>query len=248
MGWLLEKINELRKSDGANLANNSTDWIKKQLQTPDNKTVLQVSGENFIPGKFYFLFYNMQGAIDTDINTMDPDQTSLMKKLSPIFLVDLKTIKNKKIGYGINLNFIPEKFQILFFDRLLELYRGTINQNEKYTINQERPFNINFQIAYKALQSIGYEYTIREYHVEWINKCFLISNKALNRFMTFRTIEFCRVDDFKLFQIWSKKLSEQDLRHQEMVQKATVDWSKIGETINNSVDELKKSLDQLNNL
>lgn len=248
MGWLKDNIRELRKKEGTKLQDNSTKWIKDQIAKPDGDEVSRIDIKNFDKGGFYFLFYNLQGAYTTDNSMADPDGFSLMKKYSPVLIVDIKRLKNERIAYGINLNFIPERMKVTYFDKLLSLYQNTIQRNKDIKVTRQNFLNINYETAYRTLGSIGYEYIIREYHVNWITQAYRIGLQALDRFMTFKTIEFSRVDDKKLVEIWQKKISEQDIRHQIMMNRIMNNWNEIGSNIDYSVNQIRQSINELNKL
>lgn len=95
------------------------------------------------------------------------------------------------------------------------------------------------------LQTIGYEYALRQLDMSLINKVYEVSFGFLDRFLTFDTRRFTGVDEGKLLQIWMKKINEQEERHRKMLLLLYNDYEKMADTINKSIDS---ALDTAKNL
>lgn len=236
MAKLLDQIGKLRKEEGKDFAENSTSWLVKKLQKPDDD-VDQININEMTVGKFYFMFYDLQGK----------GKSSKLEQYNPILFVDYKHVGNTKVLFGLSFNFIPTRMRLVFFDKMLDSYPFVFEDKDgKHKAGQaEQPLNgINYNNVYKLLSKIGYEYIIREFDLRLVNKVYEIAMHKLPRFLTIDTHKFTNVDDAKLAQIWLAKLKTRDERHQQLLLDIASGYDKVEKTLNEEFghfqDEMKK--------
>lgn len=229
---LLEDIKLLKSKEGNKLSENSTKWLLDKLKNP-NDVFKAIRLNKILIGKFYFILYDLQG------------KTSKMEQYSPMLIVDFRNQMNKKLVYGISVNFIPKNIRILFFNSLLK----------NYDQEKNRPIKINFKIAFNLLDSIGFQYCIRELDASLINKVYEIDASAINRFLTIDTYPITNVDEKKLAEIWLSKLKKREESLQKRISELITDYSEISKTFEKQMKDYKKefeniqdSKDHLNNL
>lgn len=233
MGIILEKLRERRKTEGANLGNISTTWLRDNLKNP-NKNVLKVISPNqIVAGKVYFLFYDLAGALNS----------SKMEQYSPVLVLKTAFLKSKPILWGFNFNFIPERVRISWFDKVIDrFFKGVMNTNAELTQMQYlKPLNLTYEGVYRTLANIGFEYSIREYRMDLINKVYEINLNELDRFVTIDTEFFSGVDQQKLIEIWVAKLGEKEQRIAKIQQDILTDFKKMEDQLEISLQELEKS-------
>ena len=80
----------------------------------------------------------------------------------PIFVIDdrYSTELQKRIIYAMNLDYLPYRYKIVFFDKLFKMFskeieRNKVNNDNGNTVNEEVPMKVNFESVYKALKSNG---------------------------------------------------------------------------------------------
>jgi len=174
------------------LTKDSTDKIFSILKKPNND-IYPVKDISI--GKFYLLKYNYNGN----------------KIWCPVFIVndEYDTIKQKRIIYAINIDYMPYSYRILFFDILFDNFRKTIEYNNGViNKNQELPLKINIKYIYKLLKiNGGYEYVITAYDFSKIDgyssgklKLYFISTNFVHRliFINTKLVNLKNIKDLSL--------------------------------------------------
>lgn len=99
-----------------------------------------------IIGKFYLIRYNYNGN----------------KLWCPIFVIDdrYNTELQKRIIYSINLDYLPYKYKIAYFDKMFKMFQSVITKNIKNndngrSVNEELPLKVNFESVYRSLKNNG---------------------------------------------------------------------------------------------
>lgn len=107
----------------------------------------------------------------------------------PIFTIEFRTAKNKNILYSINLDYLPYKYKIEFFNLLTKSFPKAYDMNKDInSVKNEQPFKVNFEMMYRALQkSGGYNYAITAYDVTKIKDIYKVSTNLLYRFIFLST-------------------------------------------------------------
>jgi hypothetical protein len=244
MGELLDRVRILKDEEGEAVSKNSTEWLLKRLQNPD-AGFKAVKAKNMYVGKFYFLMYDMEG------------KSSKMEQFSPILLVDFRKVATKKLLYGISLNFIPQNIRLLFFDAFLDSFENVflpIDSQEKVG-NAEKPLPISFQIAFEALDKIGFQYVIRELDADKINKAYEVSMQTLPRYMTVNTTVLTDVDEKKMAEIWLSKLKNREEAVQKRISELITSYEDVAKTFSKEFksyerefEKIQKSKDNLKSL
>lgn len=236
MAELLDRVKLLKKTEGTLVSENSTKWLLKRLQSPEEGFKAVKLNDVYI-GKFYYLLYDLHS------------KRSKMEQYSPVLLVDYRNVSGKKIIYGISLNFIPQNIRLLFFDSFLDSFQNVfkpLDSKEKIG-NNEKPLPINFEIAFKALDKIGFQYTIREFDIEQINKAYEVSMNTLPRFMTVNSTVITGVDENKLANIWLSKLKNREEAVQKRISELVTDYTEITKTFRKEFKNYKKEFDNISN-
>jgi len=231
----MDQIKVLRKKEGKSLAENSTSWLIEKLQKPDDK-VQQVGLNDMVPGKFYFMMYDLSG------------KSAKLEQYNPILFVDFKHVGHTKILFGLSFNFLPSRMRLLFFDKLFDNYPFIFEEkDDKHKKGQpEQPLKgINYNNIYNLLTKIGYEYVIREFDLRKINKVYEVSMSKLPQFLTINTYTFTNVDDEKLAQIWLAKLKTREERHQKLLLDIASGYDKIEKTLNDEFNSYKEAMKNL---
>lgn len=218
MGALKNSIKVLYDAQGAALKHNSATAVFDEMNSP--KRNMQVAADVRM-GMFAFMLYDLAG------------KSSAMEQYSPVLLVDWLQVKTQRYVWGLSLNFIPSNVRVVFFDQLLERQANLVASNAaRSSVSKERPLQgITFDVMYKVLQSIGYEYALRKFDYSLITKMYEVSFGFLDRFLTFDTTRFTGVDEGKLMQIWLTKLKDQEERHQRMMTALYNDYDKMAEVL-----------------
>lgn len=240
MGILINKLKERRKTEGANISNISTTWLRDNLKKPTSNVVRVVKPDQIVTGKIYFLFYDLGGAI----------QTSKMEQYSPVFAIKTATLKGMPILWGLNFNFMPEGIRVNWFDKVLDrFFKGTMETNSEITQQKMlQPLNVTYEGVYRTLASIGFEYSIREYRMDLINKVYEININELDRFVSVNTEMFTGVDQKKLVEIWLAKLTEGEDRLKKIKTDILTDFKKMDIELENSMKDIEKSQQFLSTL
>lgn len=226
MGHLKEMIRKQYDVHGSSLPQHASQAVYDELQNPGK---LMAPGDDIRVGGFAFLLYDLAGA------------SSRMEQYSPVLVCGTNAVMSKKYLWGLSLNFIPTNIRIVFFDQLFANYGKTLEHNAKSSsISKEKVLaDITFESMYKALQSIGYEYALRQFDMSKINNFYNVSTNFLDLFLTFDTRRFTGVDEGKLMEIWMAKLDAQEERHQKMMMKLYNDYDLMAETLVKELDEAK---------
>lgn len=222
MGKLKNDIRVLYKSHGNALAQVAADEVYKAMH--ENNRNMAVA-DDMRMGMFVFMLYDLAG------------KSSRMEQYSPLLLVERRQVKTKHYVWGVSLNFIPQNIRIVFFDQLLERYSNVVKNNiAKDAVGKEKPLaNLSFDGVYTILQSIGYEYALRQFEIPLINKMYEVSSGFLDRFLTFDTSRFTGVDEGKLMEIWVSKLKEQEERHRKMMMMLYNDYEKMADVLQKGI-------------
>lgn len=234
MAWLKQRVQALYEKHGTGLATHSAQVVFDELQRPGRNS--QVVREARI-GMFAFMLYDLAG------------KSTRMEQYSPILLADWRSIKTEKYLWGLSLNFMPTNVRIVFLDQLLSYRQQTIDNNCKASsVAKETPLDgITYEVLYKSLQSIGYEYALRQFDAKKITKLYEVSFGFLDHFAVFDTMRFTGVDEAKLVEIWLAKLDEQEERHKKMLQMLHKDYAEMTKTLQaeiKSAIETSKSLEK----
>ena len=128
------------------LVQDSTEMIfKSVLKTPTLQVRRSTNGIINI-GKFYIIQYNYNGN----------------KIWCPIFVIDdrYSTELQKRIIYAMNLDYLPYRYKMLYFDKLFKMFssiieRNKLNNDNGGTVNEEVAFKINFESIYQSLKTNG---------------------------------------------------------------------------------------------
>lgn len=210
MGKLIDAI---QSESGGNIPDyykKNTISLYNRYKSPD-KEVRSIPVSKMSEGAFYFLLYR--------------DESNWMK-YSPIFFVDWKEFDDMIIGYGVNMNFIPLEYRAALFDSII------LNLEDEDQVR-----GLNFESMYKQLLRIGYEYALVEYDMRRIERCYHISINILPNFL-YSSYPKNKYDPQKLYDIWYKKLSGREQRHQEIIQQLATDFFKVTEEIEMKYDSL----------
>ena len=230
-----------RKGD---IRKNAAKDLYHKLQKSD-RDVYPVKPLDLQVGKFYFFFYDLAG------------KTSKMEQYSPILLVDWKKVKTKIILYGLCFNFIPSNIRILYFDKLLDKFQTTVQDNIKVDdiFKEDALTGLNFANIYKSLLSTGFEYSIREFDFTKIDKAYVVATQYLPNFLIFDTQPFTGVDEGKLVEIWQAKIRQQEERHKEIMKRLQTNYDDMAklfeaelQTIEQNNQNLEKSIQHMNKL
>lgn len=231
MGILLKKIKTRQREEGGQTSEKSTQWLIDQLKKPNNKTVKEVTPDDIVPGKLYFLFYDLASSL----------KSSLMEQYSPILALRYGLVKQKPILWAFSLNFLPERVKVNWFDQVLERFFKGVLSTELNVEPYKKPLNVTYEGVYQTLASIGFEYAIREFRMDLINKIYEIDIQELDRFVTIDTERFTRVDAKKLIEIWLAKLGEGDQRLKMIKENSVTDFKTVDDVLNISFDEMNDS-------
>lgn len=218
MGTLKDQVRDLYKAQGLAMKANSATAVYEEMQRPNR---FMRASEDVRMGMFAFILYDLAG------------KSSKMEQYSPVLLCDWRQVKTKRYIWGLSLNFIPATTRVVFFDALLERQQDLVNSNAgKDKLSQERPLGgITFDAMYSALQSIGYEYALRQFDYSLITKMYDVSFGFLDKFLTFDTSRFTGVGEDKLAEIWLSKIKEQEERHQKMMVTLFKDYDRMADIL-----------------
>ena len=212
MGELRKDIIELTKGGIPNFFKENSLFYYNLYNEPDNSTVKPIPVSYMVNGGIYFLFYK--------------DESNWMQ-LSPVLCID---IRDKRIAFGINMNFLPLEIRLdLFDDMILDL-----SNNNKQPKGMS-PFNfISFEKGYKRLLRRGFEYAIVEYDLSRIVRVYEINYDNLSTWLYSQHPKNI-YDPNKLYQIWASKLKNRPERHNELITKLVEDFYNVtDELIDNS--------------
>lgn len=137
------------------LVEESTEMIFNLILKNQNLQVRRTKKGEIIKGKFYVIQYNYNGN----------------KIWCPVFVIDdrYNTELQKRIIYAINLDYLPYRYKIAYFDKMFKLSKYIIDKNkiindQDGNVNDEKPLDVNFEIIYKSLKNNGeFSYSITAY-------------------------------------------------------------------------------------
>jgi len=156
---------------------------------PNSTEIIQIQQNKIIPGKFYLIQYDFNGNLIW----------------CPILSLDYKINKNKHILYAVNLEYLPPKYKVIFFNKIFKYAADNmIKISEKQFVRDEPPLKfLTFDFVYKMLKNNGNmhyaitAYTIKDFNDKFkIKKCFTCSIKILPEII---------MSDFKKFNAKSMK-------------------------------------------
>jgi|VirMetMinimDraft_7_1064189.scaffolds.fasta_scaffold87594_2 hypothetical protein len=212
MGELRKKIAELTNIGVPKFFKQNCMDYYNLYKSPDMDVVTPIPVSKMYNGGIYFIYYK--------------DESNWMS-LSPILCAD---IRDKRIIFGINMNFLPLEIRMdLFDDMVLDL------ENNNKQSNGMTPFHfLNFESAYKKLLRRGFEYAIVEYDVSRIVRVFNIKYEDLSTWIYSQHPKNI-YDPNKLYQIWAAKLKDRPERHKDLISKLVEDFYNVtDELIDNS--------------
>lgn len=162
-----------------NLVEDSTKMIFSLIQN-SNLQVRRSLNAKILVGKFYMIQYNYNGN----------------KIWCPIFVIDdrYRPELQKRIIYAVNLDYLPFRYKIVYFDKLFKMFskeveKNKINNDNGNSVNDETPFKVNFESVYMSLKNNGgFNYSITAFDFSKIvgvgkddPKIFAISTTILSR-------------------------------------------------------------------
>ena len=220
MGELKKYYRETKQPTPGRFKENSIN-IYKLLSTPEKGKVEYVSITNLRPGAVYFILYK--------------DESNWMR-FSPILCCE---IKDKRLMFGVNLNFLPLEIRASLFDDLIK----TLDKNNGESITKP-PFNVTFDGMYKTLIRLGFEYALVEYNFERIERIAKIDFSILPDFIMSAHPKNI-YDPNKLYQIWESKLKNRPERHNELITKLVNDFYDVTDELVESSVSLKGHFQRL---
>jgi len=237
MGVILNKLYERQKKSNKPITEEATMWLVNNLKKPDNTTFKVISPTDIKIGKIYFLFYDLDSAL----------KSSKMEQYSPVFVIKNTFVQNKPILWGLNFNFMPERARIMYFDKIIDkFFKGVMSTNaEIKNMNDVKSLDVTFNGVYRTLASIGFEYSIREYRIDLINKVYEINLNELDKYISIDTEYFSSVDQKKLLEIWLSKLDKQNDRYNKIKLDLINNFKIMSDTLEHSLSELEKTKDFL---
>jgi len=234
--FFIQKVKEQYLEQGNNLYLNNAEFISEKINNNSDTDILPVSIKSIQKGKFYFMFYDLSG------------KSSNMEKYNPILAIDWFDLNQTRYLYGVSLNFMPVNIRVSFFNILFNNNITTYEENEfKNTIDETPLDQINFTNVYKLLFSIGFEWTIRKFDVQKINKTYNISTSIIDKFITMSTYKFTGVPDDKLVDIWRTKIVKQSERQQKLIKELLNDYEEIKKELTSKYQSLDDRNENLNN-
>lgn len=232
-----DKIHEQFLKEGNAMYSNNSEIVLNYLNTNDQNHVLPINIKNIEKGRFYFMFYDLQG------------KTSKLEKFNTILALDWVDADKTRWLYGISINFMPVAIRTIFFNTLFNQRLQTFNKIEGTKPGEQDPLvGVSLGNMYKSLKSIGFEWAIRKFDIKFINKAYLIDWNIIHQFITMSTARLTGVDDGKLIEIWKSKLSKQQEREKEFVAKLIGDYTKMAKELETNFQTLYEKEDNLNDV
>lgn len=226
MNWFLNNVKKQYQNEGDLMYSNNEKFITEQINDQDGY-IIPVNINSIQRGSFYFMFYNLDG------------KSSNMEKFNPLLVCDWFDLQGTRWLYGISLNFIPMNIRVLIFNEILNANYQVVHDNLSIDVSKQNSLNgIDFVNMHKLLFNVGFEWSIRKFDMKLINQVYKISTNILTQFITMSTIGFTGVDDFKLVEIWQKKITEQDVRQQKMIKELLNDYSEMKSQLNKTYSSL----------
>lgn len=233
--FFINKVKDQYNEDGNSMYLKNADIISDKINNPD-EDVAPVRIGSIQKGKFYFMFYDLDG------------KSTNMEKFNPLLIIDWFDLNQTRYLYGVSLNFMPVNIRVSFFNILFNNNISVYEENLVKSITQEKPLGqVNFTNIYKLLFSIGFEWTIRKFDVQKINKTYLISNNIIDKFITMSTYKFTKVPDDKLVDIWRTKIINQSERQQKLIKELLNDYNAIQDELSSKYQTLDDRNEKLNN-
>ncbi len=239
--YLKEQIKLQFQEQKNNLQMFNYDFIIENINNSNDETnIIQCNISDIVKGGFYFMFYDLNG------------KSSNMEKYNPVFIID--QIDN--YIYAVSINFIPLNIRILLFNEIVNSSLQQMKNNIDTQIIKQLPIQgINFSNIYKLLFSIGFEWSIRKFDYSKINKIYKINTNIISNFITMSTEKLTQVNDSKLVQIQNKKITEQQQRHQDLMDNILSNYDNIQKTLNEKInvlqdkeENLQKTINTINKL
>ena len=226
--FFIDSIEAQFKQEGNSMYKNNEEYIKEHLNSSNNEIVAPVNITSIEKGKFYFMFYHLDGKI------------SNWEKFNPLLVVDWFDLDNTRYLYGISLNFIPMNIKVIFFNEIFNGNLKIIENNLMKDITKQEPLKgIDFVNTYKMLSNIGFEWAIRRFDIKYINNVYNINFSSLKEFITMSTIGFTGVDDMKLIEIWKSKIFKQQERHERIIKELLNDYKEMSKDIKKTYNNLQ---------
>lgn len=144
----------------------STTRILELMNSP-NAVIVKGALSNLMQGKLYLIKYNYNG----------------MLIWCPIFSMDIKIKEGKPILYAINLDYLPYKYKVEVFGRII-----TEDVKDTSTVFEETPTKMSFETVYNIFKSNGgYNFALTAYDVSKITVLYIVSTKIAHRFIFLNT-------------------------------------------------------------
>ena len=238
MNYIFDKIKDLKVSMGNSAQRRCGEDIKDIIKSGKNGRQMRlVDPKKMVSGTPYFVFYDLSG------------KSSKMEQFSVVYHVTSKTVAALTYNFSICLNFIPTNIRIALFGNMLKAKEAVLLQNEKEdTIEKEDPLlQLSYEQMYKVLYAVGFEYSIRQFELPRIDRVYQLSTTLLPKILLAESSTFSGVPDSKLADIWSIKITEQDKRHAEQVNKLMHDYENMASTIESLIKDTSVSIENTKN-
>jgi len=212
MEVLRKKIQELTNVGIPNFFKDNSLRFFNLYSQPDNDVVVPTNISSIYNGGIYFMYYQ--------------DESNWMK-YSMVLCAD---IRDQRLMFGVNLNFLPLEIRLELFDELVI----SLEDNNKQSHNLN-PFNfVTFESVYKKLIRLGFEYALVEYDISRISRIFNIKYEELPYWL-YSQFPKNIYDPIKLYSIWEAKMANRPERHKEMITTLVSDFYNVtDELIDNS--------------
>lgn len=234
LNFLKTLVHEQFSKEGNNMYYNNTDKILHYLNNKVHDKVEPINLNNIEKGKFYFMFYDLQG------------KSSKLEKFNTILAIDWVDMDKTRYLYGVSINFIPVAIRIVFFNFLFNQRIKTFDKIEGVMPSNQNPITgLSLGAMYKALKTVGFEWSIRKFDVRLMNNAYCLDWNIIHEFLSMSTSKLTGVDDNKLMEIWKSKLDKQEKREQEFISKLLGDYKNMEKEFEISFQSLYESEDNL---
>jgi len=222
------------------LVEESTEMIFEYVLKKPNLQVRKTLKNQIDKGRFYLIKYNYNGN----------------KLWCPIFVIDdrFSPELQKRIIYAINLNYLPFKYKIIYFDKLLKMFsnvieKNRVNNDNGSSVNEEFPLKVNFESIYNSLKNNGgFNYAITAYDytkIDGIDKgdglIYGISTTILERFMFVDT----KIINSNLMMDYIKDTDREN--EKEKIKEILIMYEKTVQDFDNDVKEYYQKLRLIEN-
>ena len=195
-----------------NLSEVASNYLFKAIKQPNLSEIMELT-PNVIINKmmsFYIIRYNYNGNYIW----------------CPILALEIKTINNKNILYALNIEYLPLKYRVMFFGKLLKesskMREVFDKNNDMPSVSTELKFPLEGKFLYNALKKNGnMTYCLTAYDVSKIKNLFLISTKIFPKILLVNTRKVNSVD---MRKIW---LSMTDAKMKEKLEVVINDYEKL---------------------